>query len=259
MSVVRSSLLWYVRSRQRIMTSDSHDLTQHCLDTDEFLTVQIHDHYFLLHQNVVQSSNKHPLGLGKRPFIPLIFVTSDHCIELPPTILRRIFPSDPSALQDAQIVPRVDASLYDIIIFADKSAVYTRPTAVCGTRKPCKRLPYYVPEDLELLSKIGMSKEDIDRFVQKLHERRSPIDQYDHIIQRIIDATDVSTRLRCRQVSRKWRMFVDQSPSVGEWLMSIPCIVRIAVDLCKTIPTSPLRRPSIGILSKHRRTRTGKS
>ena len=91
-----------------------------------------------------------------------------------------------------------------MIVFADKSVVYTRPSTtmtVGRTRRPSERLPYYLPEDLELLSKIGMAREEIDLFVKELDatertRERSPIDQYDHIIQRIIDATDVPTRVR---------------------------------------------------------------
>jgi hypothetical protein len=60
-----------------------------------------------------------------------------------------------------------------------------------------KILPYYVQEDLELLKKIGMTKDEIDLFVKKLdaHDNKE-VFKYDHIIQKIIDFTDVPTRLK---------------------------------------------------------------
>ncbi len=59
----------------------------------------------------------------------------------------------------------VDPSLYDIIIFADKSAICTRMKISLNKGKI---LPYYVHEDLELLKCYGLSKEDINLFIKKL-------------------------------------------------------------------------------------------
>jgi hypothetical protein len=59
-----------------------------------------------------------------------------------------------------------------------------------------KILPYYVDEDLKLLKCCGMSKEDIELFVKKLNQNQFCSNKYDEIIQKIIDFTDISTRLK---------------------------------------------------------------
>jgi hypothetical protein len=88
-----------------------------------------------------------------------------------------------------------------MIVFADKSAVYTRKRSLSIENghdenvKKFKILPYYVNEDLELLKHIGMSKEEIDLFVKKL-DTNDNIGKYDQIIQRIIHFTDITTRLK---------------------------------------------------------------
>jgi hypothetical protein len=79
----------------------------------------------------------------------------------------------------------VDPALYDIIINADKSAVYTRKKE---NVKKWKTLPYYVNEDLVFLKSCGMSKEDIELFVKKLDE--------DKKMDKNIDFTDISTGLK---------------------------------------------------------------
>jgi hypothetical protein len=94
-------------------------------------------------------------------------------------------------------MPHVDSSLYEIIVFADRSAAYTR-------QKPCEylHLPYYVADDLELLKSMGISHDEINMFVAQLdaHDNEdslsTSIDLTDTILQRIIDATDISTRLK---------------------------------------------------------------
>ena len=75
------------------------------------------------------------------------------------------------------------------------------------TNEPAKkRLPYYVQEDLDLLKKTGLSREELDAFIGNLDEnekdhRCTAIDrlnssEYEVIVQKIIDLTDVPTRLK---------------------------------------------------------------
>ncbi|CAF4244196.1 unnamed protein product, partial [Rotaria sordida] len=92
-----------------------------------------------------------------------------------------------------------------------------------STEKNKKRkiLPYYVQADLELLKCIGISQNDIDLFIKKLDDNDKKIDLFnsnkydDRILQKIIDFTDISTRLNCRLISKKWKIFVDRSSSVN--------------------------------------------
>ncbi|UJR36640.1 hypothetical protein I4U23_029358 [Adineta vaga] len=177
------------------MSDKQYELVQNYINTHEYLTIKIYDCYLLFHRNIIQHSQNCELGL-----------------ELPPAIVKRIFGSNPLSVIDVTTSCHVDASLYDIIIFADKSAVYTRTKL---SSKPCRKLPYYVHEDLELLKCCGMSQEEIDLFQQKLDANETTekfnLDKYDGILQKIIDYTDVSTRLNCRLISRKWKSLVDQS------------------------------------------------
>ena len=102
------------------------------------------------------------------------------------------------SIQDVEITSHVDSSFYDIILFADKSAVYTNQRTLSNGnehKSNVKYLPYYVNEDLELLKNIGMTKEEIDLFVKKL-DANDNLDKYDQIIQRIIYFTDIPTRLK---------------------------------------------------------------
>jgi hypothetical protein len=125
------------------------------------------------------------------------------CLELPSAVMRQINGIVPLSMNDAKIVPHVAHSRYAMIIFPDKSIVYTHKRKCSDENhhgKRMKRLPYYVPEDLELLKSIGMSEEDIDLFVQKLDGNKN-VELFrsgiaDRIIQRIIAYTDIPTRLR---------------------------------------------------------------
>jgi hypothetical protein len=159
------------------MTDNQYELAQHCIDTKEFLTIKIFDRYLLFHQNVVRNQLD---------------------LELPSTIIRKIFNSNLLSIKDAIITSHVNSSLYNIIIFADKSAVYIRSNE--NNIKKFQILPYYVNEDLELLKNIGMSKEDIDLFIKKLDANNNMelfiSNKYDHIIQKIINFTDIKTRLK---------------------------------------------------------------
>ncbi|CAF3914941.1 unnamed protein product [Rotaria sp. Silwood2] len=187
-----------------IMSNNQYALVQHCIDTKEFVTIKLYNRYLLFHQNLIKPSNNHQLDL-----------------KLSSTIIRKIFGLNSISIKDAQITTHVDSSFYDIIIFADTSLVYTRKRTLSYDNdqdedtKKFKILPYYVHDDLELLKNIGMSNEDIDLFVKKLNANDN-IDlfnsnKYDQIIQQIIKYTDIPTRLKCRQVSHKWKNFVDSS------------------------------------------------
>lgn len=48
------------------MSDNQHDLVQHYLNTQEYLTIKIYDCYLLFHRNIIQQSNNHELGLGKK-------------------------------------------------------------------------------------------------------------------------------------------------------------------------------------------------
>jgi hypothetical protein len=188
-----------------MMSDNQYELVKHYINTQQYLTIKIYDCYLLFHRNIIQHSNNHELGLGtnsKKKFFSfndLLFF-----VELPPAIIKKIFGSNPLSIIDVTSTCHVDPSLYDIIIFADKSAIYTRTKISSKNEKDClnkwKILPYYVHEDLELLKCCGMSNEDIDLFVKKL-DKDEQIEvfysnKYDHILQKIIDFTDISTRLK---------------------------------------------------------------
>jgi hypothetical protein len=51
------------------MTDNQHELVQHCIDTEEFVTIKINDRYLLFHENVVNSQ----LDLGKN-FSSILFL-----------------------------------------------------------------------------------------------------------------------------------------------------------------------------------------
>jgi hypothetical protein len=117
-------------------------------------------------------------------------------LDLPSPFIRKIFHSNFLAIENAQISSHVNSSLYDLIVFPDKSIVYTHKR-ISTDENHGKILPYYVKEDLELLEKIGMTKEEIDLFVQKLDAKdEKEIFKDDRIIQKIIDFTDTPTRLK---------------------------------------------------------------
>ena len=186
------------------MSDKQHELVQRYINTREYLTIKIYDCYLLFHRNIVQHSASRELGLGRwSRFILLSSHLPDS--ELPPAIVQRIFGSNPLSVIDVTSSCHVDASLYDIIIFADKSAVYTRTKLSLTNRGRTeairrKKLPYYVQEDLELLRCCGMSEEDIDLFVRKLADNSRcdmfASSDYDRVLQKIIDYSDISTRLR---------------------------------------------------------------
>lgn len=101
-------------------------------------------------------------------------------------MIRKIFSSNYLSLSDAQLTSHVDSSKYDFIVFADQSIVYTP-----------KSLPFYVDDDLKLLERIGMTKDDIDRFVQTLDAQEDfPLKNFDKILQKILDYLDIQTRLK---------------------------------------------------------------
>ncbi|CAF0920556.1 unnamed protein product [Adineta steineri] len=185
------------------MANNQYELVQHCLDTGEFITIKTSQRYLLLHRNLIKYSDNDELNL-----------------ELPATIIQKLSGLNSISIQDSKIIPHVDSSNYDIIIFPDKSIVYTRKRTLSGEDinvKKMKILPYYVYEDLELLKNFGMSQDDINLFVEKLnvHDKTDVFNSndFDKIIQRIIYFTDIPTRLKCRQVSHKWKDIVDSSNS----------------------------------------------
>ncbi|CAF0901148.1 unnamed protein product [Adineta steineri] len=185
------------------MANNQYELVQHCLDTGEFITIKTSQRYLLLHRNLIKYSDNDELNL-----------------ELPATIIQKLSGLNSISIQDAKIISHVDPSNYDIIIFPDKSIVYTRKRTLSGEDinvKKMKILPYYVYEDLELLKNFGMSQDDINLFVEKLnvHDKTDVFNSndFDKIIQRIIYFTDIPTRLKCRQVSHKWKDLVDSSNS----------------------------------------------
>lgn len=47
------------------MSNDHYELVQHCIDTKDFVTVKVHDRYFLFHQNIIKHTENHQLDLGK--------------------------------------------------------------------------------------------------------------------------------------------------------------------------------------------------
>ncbi len=44
------------------MTDNEYELVQHCIDTNEFVTIKVLDRYLLFHNNILNSQ----LDLGKR-------------------------------------------------------------------------------------------------------------------------------------------------------------------------------------------------
>ena len=145
------------------MTDNDDELLQHCIDTDEFVTTKTSHHYLLFHEHILNSQ----LDLGKPNHfdqIPMIFSFK---LESPNAFIRKLFQSNGLSIEDAQITSHVQPSAYGMIIFADRSIVYT-PSKTLSK----KILPYYVPEDLEALRKIGMSTNEIESFVKKLRRER---------------------------------------------------------------------------------------
>jgi len=52
------------------MTDNQYELTQHCIDTEEFATIKISDRHLLFHKNVVNKQ----LDLGKIFFNHIVFI-----------------------------------------------------------------------------------------------------------------------------------------------------------------------------------------
>lgn len=175
---------------EKKMTDNDYELLQHCIDTDEFVTTKTANHYLLFHEHILNSQ----LDLGKNIFSLNTFVELFFLLESPNAFIRKLFQSNGLSIENAQITSHVHPSVYAMIIFADRSIVHTPSKTFANPSK--KHLPYYVPEDLEILRKNGMSTNDIDLFVNKLNEKEYPsLDKYDRIIQKILDWADVSTRL----------------------------------------------------------------
>lgn len=170
------------------MTDSDDELLQHCIDTDEFVTTKTAEHYLLFHEHILNSQ----LDLGKTHCFNYISIV---LLESPNVFIRKLFQSNGLAIEDAQITSHVHPSAYEMIIFADRSIVYTTSKTLPNQSK--KILPYYVPEDFESLRKIGMSTDAIELFVKKLEEKEYPnLGKYDRIIQTIIDWTDIPTKLK---------------------------------------------------------------
>ncbi|CAF0954920.1 unnamed protein product [Adineta ricciae] len=187
------------------MTDNQSELVQHCIDTGAFVSIKALSHYLLFHQNVVKCSDNQQIHL-----------------QIPSAVLRQINGVTPMSIKDIQMVSHVDSSNYDMIMFADKSVVYTRQRK---TSNHGRRLPYYVEEDLHLLESAGMSKSEIESFVKKFDiNNNMDILNNDKIIQRIIYFTDIPTRLKCRAVSHRWKNFVDSSNSWNSLKLSRYCL-----------------------------------
>ena len=174
------------------MTDNDYELLQHCIDTDEFVTTKTAHHYLLFHEHILNSQ----LDLGKNSRFAITFsLVFLFRLESPNAFIRKLFQSNGLSIEDAQITSHVHPSVYGMIIFADRSIVYTPSKTFADSSKKC--LPYYVPEDLEFLRKTGMSANDIDLFVEKLNGKEYPnLGKYDRIIQNILDWTDLPTRLK---------------------------------------------------------------
>ncbi|CAF1202815.1 unnamed protein product [Adineta ricciae] len=187
------------------MADNQSELVQHCIDTGAFVSIKALSHYLLCHQNVVKCSANQQIHL-----------------QIPSAVLRQINGVTPMSIKDVQMVPHVDSSNYDMIMFADKSVVYTRKRKASNH---VRRLPYYVEEDLHLLESVGMSKSEIESFVKKFDiNYNMDILNSDKIIQRIIYFTDIPTRLKCRAVSHRWKNFVDSSNSWNSLKLSRYCL-----------------------------------
>lgn len=47
------------------MSNNQHELVQHCIDSAEFVTVKLSNHYLLFHENIIKHSTNQQLDLGK--------------------------------------------------------------------------------------------------------------------------------------------------------------------------------------------------
>lgn len=166
------------------MNGNECELLRHCIDTDEYSTVKISQRYILIHRTIIR--NQTDFSTIQVFVIYWSRERDRFFLEYPSNVMRKIFSSNYLSLSDAQLTSHVDSSKYDFIVFADQSIVYTP-----------KSLPFYVDDDLKLLERIGMTKDDIDRFVQTLDAQEDfPLKNFDKILQKILDYLDIQTRLK---------------------------------------------------------------
>ena len=177
-----------------MMNNESNQLIETCLDTNQFQTIKIENNFILLHENLNGDGSLQPGNTNEMRIVLLIEQQSSFfsCSDIPRSIMRTLFPSNGICMSDAKIVEHVHSSLYQLIIFADRSVVYTRRKY----HHPSKRLPYYVQDDLNLLRAIGISDNEINLFVKKLNSLDGSIFDHLKIIQRILFYMDVPTRLK---------------------------------------------------------------
>lgn len=194
------------------MSDNQYKLVQYCIETQQYFTIKIHNCYCLFHRNLVQHSNNHKLELGNYSILNFIRLYLCFVLELSPLIIKKIFDSKPLSAIDVKSSCHVDPSLYDMIIFADKSITYTRTQLSLENnkdkltvkesvqkKKKQRKLPYYVDADIELLKCCGISQSDIDVFKNKLNDKKLDLfhlNKYDHIIEKIINHTDITTTLK---------------------------------------------------------------
>ena len=43
---------------------NQYELVQHCIDTEEFITIKIYDRYVLFHRNIIKYSDNYQLDLS---------------------------------------------------------------------------------------------------------------------------------------------------------------------------------------------------
>lgn len=53
------------------MTDNEYDLITHCIETEEYLTVKILDHYLLFHKNVLENQ----IDLGKNNYFLFVKIS----------------------------------------------------------------------------------------------------------------------------------------------------------------------------------------
>lgn len=81
-----------------------------------------------------------------------------------------------------------DSTRYKMAIFADGSVLYKRTSS---------HLPYYIEKDLHFLKSVGMTDNQINRFVEKLdYDENRPSFDHPKVIERILRHLDMTTRLK---------------------------------------------------------------
>lgn len=53
-------------NNERMMPDDTREIVQPCLDTEEFSTVEIREHFLLLHDDLIRKSKNRTIGFGKK-------------------------------------------------------------------------------------------------------------------------------------------------------------------------------------------------